>query len=202
MSSDDSGTARVSAPPSPSLDRRLGPFDAAALVVSNVIGGGCLSAADRAAAGNSAGRFPQDARRPGAIGALALVHVRGLRLGRVVQNGLTALKVASLALFVSLGFSIGHSVPAQLAAPGTTGIALMLLALIPIMFAYSGWKAGAYVAEETRSPERNVPLALGLGTLAVIVIYLDPWTSTAGLAVIAAGMPMYWWMRAGQSVRP
>ena len=48
----------------------------------------------------------------------------------------------------------------------------MLLALIPIMFTYSGWNAGAYVAEEVRDPERNVPLALGLGTLAVIVIYL------------------------------
>src|SRR4051812_50112587 len=36
----DAGTASVSAPPSPSLDRRLGPFDAAAIVVSNVIGGG------------------------------------------------------------------------------------------------------------------------------------------------------------------
>ena len=32
---------------------------------------------------------------------------------------------------------------------------------------------GAYVAEEVRDPERNVPLALGLGTLAVIVIYLS-----------------------------
>ena len=30
----------MSAPPSPSLDRRLGPLDAAAIVVSNVIGGG------------------------------------------------------------------------------------------------------------------------------------------------------------------
>ena len=49
----------------------------------------------------------------------------------------------------------------------------MLLALIPIMFTYSGWNAGAYVAEEVRDPERNVPLALGLGTLAVIVIYLS-----------------------------
>src|SRR4051812_24869326 len=36
----DAGTASVSAPPSPSLDRRLGPFDAAAIVISNVIGGG------------------------------------------------------------------------------------------------------------------------------------------------------------------
>jgi APA family basic amino acid/polyamine antiporter len=49
----------------------------------------------------------------------------------------------------------------------------MLLALIPIMFTYSGWNAGAYVAEEVRDPERNVPLALGLGTLAIIVIYLS-----------------------------
>ena len=48
----------------------------------------------------------------------------------------------------------------------------MLLALIPVMFTYSGWNAAAYVAGEVRAPERNVPLALGLGTLAVIVIYL------------------------------
>jgi APA family basic amino acid/polyamine antiporter len=49
----------------------------------------------------------------------------------------------------------------------------MLLALIPVMFTYSGWNAAAYVAEEVRSPGRNVPLALGLGTLAVIIIYLS-----------------------------
>ena len=48
----------------------------------------------------------------------------------------------------------------------------MLLALVPIMFTYSGWNAATYVAEEVRDPGRNVPLALGLGTLAVIVIYL------------------------------
>jgi len=46
------------------------------------------------------------------------------------------------------------------------------MALIPVMFTYSGWNAAAYVAEEVRDPGRNVPLALGLGTLAVVVIYL------------------------------
>lgn len=261
----------MSAPPSPSLDRRLGPLDAAAIVVSNVIGGGIFFvpilvaalvsdarailfvwalggalafagamayaelaalrphaggeyvylrdafgpaagflsgwtsfvagfsgaiAASAIALADYTGRFLPAAADasplltvplPGlplvvsrktllalaAIAALTIVHIRGLRLGRVVQNGLTAVKVAALVLFVALGFSIGHGVPAQLAAPGTAGIAPMLLALIPIMFTYSGWNAGAYVAEEVRSPERNVPLALGLGTLAVIVIYLS-----------------------------
>ena len=40
------------------------------------------------------------------------------------------------------------------------------------MFSYSGWNAAAYVAEEIRDPGRNLPIALGLGTLAVVVIYL------------------------------
>jgi APA family basic amino acid/polyamine antiporter len=41
-----------------------------------------------------------------------------------------------------------------------------------VMFAYSGWNAASYVAEEVRAPERNVPLSLGIGTLAVVIIYL------------------------------
>jgi APA family basic amino acid/polyamine antiporter len=51
--------------------------------------------------------------------------------------------------------------------PGT-----WLLALVPVMFTYSGWNAAAYLAEEIRHPGRNVPLALGLGTAAVIAIYV------------------------------
>ena len=261
----------MNGPPSPSLDRQLGPLDAAAIVVSNVIGGGILFvpilvaalvsdarailfvwalggalafagamayaelaalrphaggeyvylrdaygpaagflsgwtsfvagfsgaiAASALALADYTGRFlpaaadatplltvplpliPLVVSRKtlvalAAIAALTFVHIRGLRIGRVVQNGLTAVKVAALVLFVALGFSIGGGVTAQMAAPGTAGIAPMLLSLIPIMFTYSGWNAGAYVAEEVRDPERNVPLALGLGTLAVIIIYLS-----------------------------
>jgi APA family basic amino acid/polyamine antiporter len=40
------------------------------------------------------------------------------------------------------------------------------------MFAYSGWNAASYVAEEIRDPGRNVPRALALGTAAVILLYL------------------------------
>jgi APA family basic amino acid/polyamine antiporter len=60
-----------------------------------------------------------------------------------------------------------------------------VLALIPVMFTYSGWNAAAYLAEEIRDPGRNVPRALGLGTLAVVAIYLL--LNTLYLFVLPAG---------------
>jgi APA family basic amino acid/polyamine antiporter len=108
-----------------------------------------------------------------AIAVLTIVHVRGLKLGRVVQNVLAGTTVAALVVFVALGFSVGHGTTATVTAAGQGGLTPMLLALIPVMFTYSGWNAAAYVAEEVRSPGKNVPLALGLGTLTVIVIYLS-----------------------------
>jgi len=74
-----------------------------------------------------------------------------------------------------LGFSLGHGHAAQIVAHSAGSPARptgMLLAFIPIMFTYSGWNAAAYVAEEVRSPGRNIPLALGIGTLAVVALYL------------------------------
>jgi APA family basic amino acid/polyamine antiporter len=107
-----------------------------------------------------------------AIGGLTLVHVRGLGPGRLVQNVLAGAKVSALVIFAALGLSIGHGAARGLTEGGAAGATGILLALVPIMFTYSGWNAAAYVAEEVRSPGRNVPLALGIGTLAVIVIYL------------------------------
>ena len=46
-----------------------------------------------------------------------------------------------------------------------------LFAFIPVMLAYSGWNASAYVAEEIRDPGRNLPRSLAIGTLAVIAVY-------------------------------
>jgi APA family basic amino acid/polyamine antiporter len=108
-----------------------------------------------------------------AIGILTIVHVRGLRVGRVVQNTLATTKIVALVVFVALGFAIGHGSVSNVVTPGKAQFTPMLLALIPVMFTYSGWNAAAYVAEEVRSPGKNVPLALGLGTLAVVLIYLS-----------------------------
>ena len=108
-----------------------------------------------------------------AVWLFAFVHIRGVGPGRVVGNVLAVLKVTALLLFIAVGFSFGAGSTAnfqQVAGPVVfTG---WLFALIPVMFTYSGWNAAAYMAEEIRDPGRNVPLALGLGTVAVIAIYL------------------------------
>jgi APA family basic amino acid/polyamine antiporter len=107
-----------------------------------------------------------------AIGLMAWIHLRGVGPGRFVMNVLAGLKVSALLVFIALGLTLGAGSASNLvqgAAPVAAGA--WLLALIPVMFTYSGWNAAAYVAEEMHEPGRNVPRALALGTLAVVVIY-------------------------------
>lgn len=106
------------------------------------------------------------------IALMCWVHVRGAGPGRIVGNVLAALKVSALVVFIALGLSIGSGSIANLqTSAGAVGPASWLLALVPVMFTYSGWNAASYVAEEIRDPSRNVPLALAMGTLAVVTIY-------------------------------
>ena len=107
------------------------------------------------------------------IAVMSWIHLRGVGPGRIVGNILAALKVSALLLFIALGFSFGEGSTSNLQqAAGPVSGASWLLALIPVMFAYSGWNAAAYIAEEIREPGRNVPRALALGTGAVIAIYV------------------------------
>ena len=116
---------------------------------------------------------PQSVIALTAIAGLTMVHIVGIGPGRIVQNVLAGLKVLVLVVFVAFGFSIGQgSVSHFTAVGGPVTVSAWALALIPVMFSYSGWNAASYVAEEMRDPGRNVPLAMGIGTVAVVLIYL------------------------------
>ena len=105
------------------------------------------------------------------IAALTAIHVLGLGPGRLVQNLLTALKVTGLMAFVAAGFGVGQGSVANFTGGTPVVASSWLLALIPVMFSYSGWNAAVYVAEEVRNPGRNVPIALAVGTAAVGLVY-------------------------------
>ncbi|HEY3886589.1 MAG TPA: amino acid permease, partial [Vicinamibacterales bacterium] len=106
-----------------------------------------------------------------AIAVLTLIHVRGLGPGRLVQNILAGLKVSAIVALVAFGFAAGRGSAAHF-MPGVVSPVAWTLALVPVMFSYSGWNAAAYVAEEVRQPSRNVPVALALGTVTVVAVYV------------------------------
>ena len=106
------------------------------------------------------------------VWGLAFVHLRGVGPGTFVGNILATLKVGALVLFVALGFTIGQGDAANVTQGGPVAPTSWLFALIPIMFAYSGWNAAGYIAEEIRDPGRNVPRSFALGTGAVVALYL------------------------------
>jgi basic amino acid/polyamine antiporter, APA family len=115
---------------------------------------------------------PQQIVAIAAILAFSFVHLHSS--GRWVQTLLATIKASALVIFIALGLSIGAGSFGNLTSShaSATSVGNWWLALVPVMFSYSGWNAAAYVAEEIRDPGRNVPIALGLGTLAVVAIYL------------------------------
>ena len=103
----------------------------------------------------------------------AFVHIVGVGPGRVVMNALATLKVLAFLVFIAAGFAVGVGSTANLQQAAAVAVSPTnwLLALVPVMYAYSGWNAAAYMAEEIRDPGRNVPRALLMGTIGVIIIY-------------------------------
>ena len=119
---------------------------------------------------------------PAQLAASALILVFtvlnffGIQLVSSVQNVLSALKLAVLAGFLVLGFTIGEgnwSNFSQHAVRTSTDPIWEQFAtsLIFIFVAYSGWNAATYVAEELREPEKTLPKALTLGTVFVAILY-------------------------------
>jgi APA family basic amino acid/polyamine antiporter len=107
-----------------------------------------------------------------AVWLFALVHIVGVGPGRAVMNVLATLKVLALLVFIAAGFAVGVGSSGNLQqAAASISPTNWLLALVPVMFTYSGWNAASYMAEEIRDPGRNVPRALLMGTIGVIIIY-------------------------------
>lgn len=109
------------------------------------------------------------------IAFLGFVNYFGVKVGGGVQVGVTILKVVLIALIIGVGltFSGGSTTNFDTAIPNATGgIAGFFAALVAALWAYDGWNNVSMVSSEIRNPQRNLPRALILGTLAVMAIYL------------------------------
>src|SRR5690348_13317240 len=110
------------------------------------------------------------------IALVAVINVRGTRGSADVQNWSTGIKVAALLvisgglLLTGHGFSNGGAFwPAQWNGALISG---MGVGMIGVLWAYEGWQYATFSAGETVDAQRVFPRAIGLGTAALIGIYL------------------------------
>jgi amino acid transporter len=112
----------------------------------------------------------------GTIGLLGSINIIGTRWGGGLQNVATIIKAGFVAFLAVLPFIALRSEPLDVGPlwPARIDHGLVLgigTALAAIMWAYDGWGNVTVVAEEVRHPERNVPIALIVGVLILIVLY-------------------------------
>ena len=122
-----------------------------------------------------------------AIIAMGTVNILGVRWGTLVINLTTIAKYGGLIFIVVVSLALGlpqtgggHYTPAM--PPGSFSMAPFGLALVSVLWAYDGYADLSYSGGEVKDPERNLPRALIIGTLAIITIYLL--ANIAYLAVI------------------
>jgi amino acid transporter len=112
-----------------------------------------------------------------AILLVAVFNILGVKLGAFVQNLTTGAKYGALVILVLAAFLIGGINPAPpplepVEAPAQTTLVMFGLAFISLLWVYDGWADVTFLSGEVKRPERNLPLTIIGGTLAVIAIYL------------------------------
>jgi APA family basic amino acid/polyamine antiporter len=111
------------------------------------------------------------------VAVFTAMHYFGLKSGTRWQNLLTGIKVFLITSLILAGFLFGEGSMDHFRLSGSVGyespdFPSAGLALMWIMFAYSGWNASTYVGSEVLHPKRNIPRSLILGTGAVTLLYL------------------------------
>jgi APA family basic amino acid/polyamine antiporter len=126
------------------------------------------------------GRFIWAVNGGQVAGAIAIVFLTaincfGLREGAFVQNAVTVVKIGSILALAVLGLAQPAPVAEPFApAPLPSGDvwAAFGVAMIAVIWSFDGWYGFAFLAGEVKKPERNIPIGLITGTVAVTVLYL------------------------------
>jgi APA family basic amino acid/polyamine antiporter len=111
----------------------------------------------------------------GSLLLLVALNIRPVRVGALVLNTATWIKVfglvalAALAYALSDGIEPGWRAKVTMAPHSWPGFGL---ALILVMGAYDGWQWVPQLAGELKNPARALPRALGGGVLIVVAVYL------------------------------
>jgi APA family basic amino acid/polyamine antiporter len=113
-----------------------------------------------------------------ALAFLTVVNCLGVRAGSTLQSVLMVLKIAALIALIGFGLGVrpAGAGSAQADSPEVDQWSVTTAfgaALVPVLFAYGGWHTANFIAGEMREPRKNLPRALVLGVIGVVVLYLS-----------------------------
>ena len=120
----------------------------------------------------------QKAVAVGAIFAIALVNIRGVKLGGWLVRWLTILKLGLLGVVVVWGFGSqagqwSNFTPFLAQRPGSSPLLVALAGgIVAAFFSFGGWWDLSKLAGEVRNPERTLPRALIYGVSILTAVYI------------------------------
>lgn len=108
---------------------------------------------------------------------LTAINCFGVKTGTTLQNGVTVIKIAALALLAILGFVLGKGSvnafsPILPSAPWSSMVGPAGMALVAVLFSYDGWIESTFVGSEIKDPGRNIPRSIIYSTLVVTAVYV------------------------------
>src|SRR5881227_83742 len=110
------------------------------------------------------------------VWVVAAFHLGSLQVGSAFQNLSTLVKLLLIAALIGAGLFMQSKQPISFFPASGDAITIFgapfSVALVYVMYSYSGWNAAAYITGEIKQPEKNVPRSLIAGTSIVIVIYV------------------------------
>jgi basic amino acid/polyamine antiporter, APA family len=129
------------------------------------------------------GLSPQRLMALVSIAVLTWINLRGIREGKFVQTTLTTVKTGALILLILLAVTIGRNataITANFSGGNFTGtvdvtgafVVAFGAALVGSLFSSDAWNNVTFAAAEVKNPQRNLPLALVMGTGMVSLLYI------------------------------
>lgn len=111
---------------------------------------------------------------------LSWVNYRGVSFAEGLSRGLIYLTFIAVLIIAVLGFqahtgSLTHlvqSVPVPVINAHGSLLGSLVVASLGAFWGYEGWNQIGYIGEEIKNPQRNLPIALGVGTSIVVSIYV------------------------------
>lgn len=114
------------------------------------------------------------------IALLSLLNYRGIRFAEGLSRTLIYLTFLAVGIIAFLGFtaesgSLSHltqSMPVQHNTTYGSLLGSLVVASLGAFWGYEGWNQIGYIGEEIKNPQRNLPIALTIGTSIVIGLYV------------------------------